>query len=73
MESLLDVVAVEARPSHTLVLEFENGERRLFDLAPFLTHKPLQTLAAGTVFLCARVAFGTAVWPVNLDIDPETL
>lgn len=73
MQPLLDVVAVEARPDHTLILEFENGERRLFDMAPFLTRKPFQVLAAGPVFLRACVAFGTVVWPGNLDIDPETL
>ena len=73
MEPLLDVVGVEARPNRTLVLEFENGERRLFDMVPFLDRKPFSVLAAGPLFLRARIESGTVVWPGNLDIAPETL
>ena len=40
MEVLLDVVRVDPRPDYTLILEFENGERRLFDMAPYLEKKP---------------------------------
>lgn len=36
MESLLDVVRVEAKPDYTLFLEFENGEKRVFDMAPLM-------------------------------------
>ncbi len=73
MESLLDVVMVEPRSDHTLWLEFENGERRIFDMKPFLGRKPFQALAALPRFMQASVEFGTVVWPGNLDIAPETL
>lgn len=73
MDTLLDVVRVEARPGNTLVLDFENGERRLFDMTPYLTRKPFHRLAAQQLFLLARVENGTVVWPGNLDIAPETL
>jgi hypothetical protein len=73
MEPLLDIVKVEARPDHTLWLEFENGEQRIFDMKPYLDRKPFQGLARLPLFLQAKVAFGTVVWPGNLDIAPETL
>ena len=33
---LLDVVKVKAKPDYRLELEFENGERRVFDMAPLM-------------------------------------
>ena len=73
MEPLLDVVTVEARADHTLWLEFENGERRVFDMKPYLGQNPFQSLKTIALFLQARVELGTVVWPGNLDIAPETL
>ncbi len=73
MDTLLDVVKVEARKGNILVLDFENGERRLFDMTPYLSRKPFQRLAELPLFLRARVENGTVVWPGNLDIAPETL
>ena len=73
MEPLLDVVTVEARTDHTLWLEFENGEQRVFDMKPYLGQNPFQSLKAMPLFLQARVELGTVVWPGNLDIAPETL
>ena len=73
METLLDIVSVDARPDHTLRLEFENGERRAFDMTPFLTRKPFNRLESLALFLMARVEHGTVVWPGGVDIAPETL
>jgi hypothetical protein len=39
MNDLLDVVKVKAHPDYSLELEFENGERRRFDMAPLLDKK----------------------------------
>jgi Protein of unknown function (DUF2442) len=73
LEILLDVVRVEARADHTLLLELENGELRVFDITPFLDSKPFQPLKAVSLFAKASVAQGTVVWPGGLDIAPETL
>lgn len=73
MAPLLDVVKVCARPGYLLELEFENGERRLFDMADIIDKKPFVWLKETKAFFAARVAFGTVVWPGNIDIDPETL
>lgn len=73
MEALLDVVAVRTKSNFVLELEFENGERRIFDMKPYLRKKPFQVLKAPGMFSCAFVDYGTVVWPGNIDIAPETL
>lgn len=73
MNELLDVVRVKAQADYTLELEFENGERRLFDMTPIMDKKPFGRLKQSNTFLAARVDYGTVVWPGNIDIAPETL
>lgn len=70
---LHDLKSVVPRPDFQLDLEFENGERRRFDMRPLLAMKPWNRLSAPALFECARVAYGTAVWPGEIDIAPETL
>jgi hypothetical protein len=73
MEILLDVISVEARSDNTLFLVFENQEKRLFDMTPYLDKKPFTKLKNSPLFMKAKVALGTVVWPGNIDIAPETL
>ena len=73
MEVLLDVVRVEAKADYKLFLEFENGERRVFDMAPYMDKKPFTQLKDSPLFFRASVDYGTVVWPGNIDIAPETL
>jgi len=70
---LIDVIAVRTRPEFQLDLEFKNGERRRFDMRPLLAIKPWNRVAAPALFDCARVEYGTVVWPGEIDIAPETL
>lgn len=73
MEDLLDVVKVSVKTDYVLDLEFENGERRIFDMGPYMDKKPFVQLKGSPLFSKASVAFGTVVWPGNIDIAPETL
>jgi len=73
VEILLDVVKVEAKLDYTLLLEFENGEKRVFDMAPYMDKKPFAQLKGSPLFGKASVDYGTVVWPGNIDIAPETL
>jgi len=66
-------MTVKAETGYRLLLEFENGEWRRFELTPFLTRKPFDRLAVESLFLQAMVEEGTVVWPGGLDIAPETL
>ena len=73
MEKLLDVIKVEPHKNNTLLLVFENQEKRLFDMTPYLDKKPFIKLKVSELFIKATVAYGTVVWPGNIDIAPETL
>ncbi len=73
MEILLDVISVEPHKDNTLSLTFENNQKRLFDMTPYLDKKPFAILKDSPLFMKAKVAYGTVVWPGNIDIAPETL
>ena len=70
---LLNVVGVVPGADFHIDLEFENGERRRFDMRPLLTMKPWDRIATPAVFSRAKVDYGTAVWPGDVDVAPETL
>ncbi|MBK1655907.1 DUF2442 domain-containing protein [Allochromatium vinosum] len=70
---LLDVIHVQACHDFALILEFYNGERRLFNMTPYIDQKPWAKLKSDNTFQAAFVENGTVAWPGNVDIDPETL
>lgn len=73
MNDLLDVVSVTARPDFTLLMTFENGEQRVFDMKSLMGKKPFDQLRDPSRFAMAHVDYGTVVWPGRIDIAPETL
>ena len=73
MGILLDVTKVQAQPGYRLIIQFENGELRRFDMSPYMEQKPWLKLKGSPLFYRARVEYGTVVWPGEIDIDPETL
>lgn len=73
MSELLDVIKVKAMPGYRLELDFENGERRCFDMLHLMDKKPFDRLKETNAFSAARVDYGTVVWPGGIDIAPETL
>lgn len=73
VKMLLDVVKVETTPDFQLELDFENGEHRRFDMKPLLNMKPWNRIASEQLFHRATVAYGTVMWPGEIDIAPETL
>lgn len=73
MSDLLDVVRVTTSPGYLLNLEFENGEKRIFDMGPYMDKLPFVRLKGSPLFAMATVDYGTVVWPGNIDIAPETL
>jgi hypothetical protein len=73
MKILLDVISVKTCEDYMLELVFENGEKRIFDMKPFIDKKPFVKLFNSPLFSKASVEYGTVVWPGNIDIAPETL
>ncbi len=70
---LTDVVSVCVLPEFHLELEFNNGERRKFDMRPLLSISPWNRVATPVLFDRVQVSYGTVVWPGEIDVAPETL
>ena len=67
------VKSVQALEGHRLLIEFDNGELRCFDVTPLLSLGRFRELSSPPEFMKARVAFDTVEWENGLDLDPEYL
>jgi hypothetical protein len=68
-----NVMDVTARNDYTLLLTFQDGQKKVYD-ASFLLDKPIYSrLRSLPFFLSARVECGTVVWSDECDIAPEHL
>jgi len=67
------VVGVVAQKNHVLLISFSNGERRRFDLSPYLHYPVFQPLQNSAFFALATASHGTVSWPQDIDFDPDTL
>lgn len=70
---MIEVNSVEAVPDFGLLLTFNSGEQRHFDMRPYLHYPVFRRLENPGFFLMARVDYGTVTWPGDIDIAPETL
>lgn len=67
------VKKVEAHSDFTLVVTFENGERKRFDMKPYLETGVFRELKDLRLFKTARVSFNSVAWDNDADFDPEAL
>ncbi|MBF0261526.1 MAG: DUF2442 domain-containing protein [Magnetococcales bacterium] len=67
------IVAVEVLQTPTLVLSFANGERRCFDVSPYLDKGIFQKLRDTVYFRSVRATSGFVTWPHGQDLSPDTL
>jgi hypothetical protein len=65
----------QVRPlaGYRLELLFENGERRVFDVKPYLHRGVFVRLQDLATFCAARVIAGSVEWPGGLDLSYDTL
>jgi hypothetical protein len=70
---MIQVNSVETTPNFSLLLSFNNGERRCFDMRPYLHYPVFRRLENPGFFSLAHVDYGTVIWPGDIDIAPETL
>ncbi|MBF0098785.1 MAG: DUF2442 domain-containing protein [Magnetococcales bacterium] len=67
------VVAVEPEESTSLVLAFANGERRRFDVRPYLDKGFFRELRNPAYFRRVRAVSGYVTWPHDQDFSWDTL
>lgn len=65
----------DVRPIENYQLEmvFENGERRIFDVKPYLDLGVFVRLQNQAVFQAVRVVAGSVEWPGEVDLSYDTL
>ena len=66
------VAVKEVKPigNYNLILTFSNGEKRQFDMNPYLDKGIFQELS---IFNTVRVSFDTIYWENEANLDPEVL
>ena len=67
------VTRLTPQAHHRLLLEFSNGEVRLFDLTPWLDRGVFRALRDGPEFAQAEVVDGSVEWPGEIDLSFDTL
>ena len=67
------VKEVKALHDYRLLLTFDNGEIRLFDVSPYLSIGRFAELKDISLFSSVAVKFDSIEWANHLDIDPEFL
>lgn len=67
------VKRVEPKQDYFLLLTFENGEKRQFDMKPYLDIGIFKELREVRLFNTARVCFNSVAWANEADFDPEVL
>ncbi len=69
----LAVKDVETRPDYQLLLTFENGVKKIFDMMPYLETGIFRELKDPDLFNSVKVSFDTIAWDNEADLDPEFL
>ena len=67
------VKSVKPIEGFKLLLGFSNGEKKLFDVSPYLGVGKFVELQDASLFSSVAVKFDTIEWANHLDIDPEFL
>jgi len=67
------VKLVAPRNDYLLEIVFNNDEKKLFDVKPYLDFGLFSELKDLELFQTAKAELGTVVWNNGLDICPDTL
>ena len=67
------VKEVKTLNNYLLHLTFENGEKRQFDMKPYLKTGIFQELKDPSLFNTVKTNFDTIEWENEADFDPEVL
>ena len=69
----LSVKQVKPLEDFKLLLTFENGEARIFDMNPYLEKGIFKELKDIVMFNSVKVSFDSIEWQNEADMDPEVL
>ena len=69
----LAIKDVKPQDNYVLLLTFENGEKRQFDMKPYLDFGIFQELKDLRIFKTVKPSFDSIEWDNEADFDPEIL
>jgi len=69
----LSVKKVKPLNDYKLELTFENNEKKIFDVKPYLDTGLFKTLKDEKLFKMVKVSYDSIEWPNKVDLDPEVL
>lgn len=69
----LSVKEVKPLDEYKLLLTFDNGEMRIFDMNPYLNKGIFKELRDTDIFSSVKISFDTIQWDNEADMDPEML
>lgn len=69
----IGVKEVKAMENHKLLITFENGEIKEFDMKPYLEKGLFKELKDEKLFNSVNVSFDSIEWANGLDLCPEVL
>jgi hypothetical protein len=69
----LAIKDVIPQDNYLLLLTFENGEKRQFDMKPYLDLGIFKELKDIKLFEIVKTSFDSIEWDNNADFDPEVL
>ena len=67
------VKSVKPLANYKLLLEFTNGEWRIFDVSPYLHKGIFRQLQSPAMFYSVKTVDGTVQWQNEADLCPDTL
>lgn len=67
------IIKVLPQENFQLLLTFDNGEKRVFDVKPYLNRGLFQELQNIDIFNTVKTSFDTVEWDNEADLDPEIL
>ncbi len=69
----LAIKDVKPQDNNLLLLAFENGEKRQFDMKPYLDFGIFQELKDLRLFKTVKTSFDTIEWDIEADFDLEII
>jgi len=70
---MIKIVDVKPLDNFELLLEFNNGEKKIKDMKPYLEKGIFSKLKDKNFFNRVRISFGTISWDSEIDMDAENL
>ena len=67
------LVSVEPKDDYTLLLTYDNGEKRVFDVNPYLKTAPYDELKDRKLFSKVKITGVKVEWRPRLDMEPDPL